>query len=55
MLYELNDNLINKALNLSRLNKILFVLILDITLCFIGTWLALYVELEKFLSSIHNF
>ena len=47
MLYELNDNLINKALNLSRLNKILFVLILDITLCFIGTWLALYVELEK--------
>ena len=47
MLYELNNNLINKALNLSRLNKILFVLILDITLCFIGTWLALYVELEK--------
>ena len=47
MINNFNRYLINKALNLSRFKKISYVLILDISVCFLATWLGLSIEQEK--------
>ena len=49
MFILINQYLKSKALNLSRTNKKLLALTLDIILCFFATWLSLSLRLEKFI------